>query len=138
MHPSGIYTHEIHAREMHVVSRIASYRCVSLTGVYLTGVHLIGVHLSQACIVVGCIEQVCDVVIVLVSVHLPLSLSARYYVQFLCLDLLVVVTHCCLYSSRQQQATAHNSRQQQATAGNSSEGTSRHQQHVKVSMFLTP
>src|SRR6266516_1982108 len=128
----------MHLLQACISYRHVSHRRVSLTGVYLTDVHLIGVHLSQACIVVGCIEQVCDVVIVIVSVHLPLSLSARYYVQFLCLDLLVVVTHCCLYSSRQQQATAHNSRQQQATSGNSSEGTSRHQQHVKVSMFLTP
>src|SRR6266516_3143176 len=39
------------------------------------------------------------------------SLSAKYCLY---LDLLVVVTHCCLFSSRQQQATAGNSRQQSA------------------------
>src|SRR6266480_3689975 len=39
------------------------------------------------------------------------SLSAKYCLY---LNLLVVVTHCCLYSSRQQQATAGNSRQKSA------------------------
>src|SRR6266516_299403 len=54
-------------------------------------------------------------------------------------SLFPVLQQATAHNSRQQQATAGNSRQQQATAGNSSVGTSsRHQQHVKVSMFLTP
>src|SRR2546421_4143889 len=57
-------------------------------------------------------------------------LSTRCYVQFLYLDLPVVVTHCCLHSWRQQTTGVGGSRYQQAEI--SSVGTSRHLQATQI------